>query len=73
VYSRVLSSGRAEAEDFTVAFQGLVNDFCAAHLVFAAVNLHDGGGATGFPDDPALENESAPFPSRPTTRGRSRP
>jgi hypothetical protein len=49
------------AEDFTVAFQGTVSDFYAAGLVGAAVNLHYGGGATGFPDDPAFENEYAPF------------
>jgi hypothetical protein len=49
------------AEDFTVAFQGLTSDFYAAGLVGSAVNLHYGGGAKGFPDDPAFENEYAPF------------
>ena len=49
------------AEDFTVAFQGTVSDFYAAGMVSSAVNLHYGGGATGFPDDPAFENEYAPF------------
>jgi hypothetical protein len=49
------------AEDFTVAFQGTVSDFFAAGLVSAAVNLHYGGGAKGFPDDFAFENEYAPF------------
>ena len=49
------------AEDFTVAFQGTVSDFFAAGLVSAAVNLHYGGGAAGFPDDFAFENEYAPF------------
>jgi hypothetical protein len=49
------------AEDFTFAFQGTVNDFFAANLVSAAVNLHYGGGATGFPNDFAFENEYAPF------------
>jgi hypothetical protein len=49
------------AEDFTVSFQGLTSDFFAAGLVSAAVNLHYGAGATGFPDDPAFEIEYAPF------------
>ena len=49
------------AEDWTVAFQGTVADFFAAGLVSAAVNLHYGGGAAGFPNDPAFENEYAPF------------
>src|ERR1700735_156503 len=49
------------AEDFTYAFQGTVADFFAAGLVSAAVNLHYGGGAAGFPNDPAFENEYAPF------------
>src|SRR3984957_8819140 len=49
------------AEDFTVAFQGTVSDFFAAGLVSAAVDLHYGGGAKGFPDDFAFENEYAPF------------
>jgi len=49
------------ALDFTVAFQGTVADFFAAGLVSAAVNLHYGGGAAGFPNDFAFENEYAPF------------
>jgi len=49
------------AEDFTVAFQGTVADFYAAGLVSSAVALHYGGLAKGFPDDPAFENEYAPF------------
>src|SRR5580658_4906722 len=49
------------AEDFTVAFQGTVADFFAAGLVSSAVALHYGGGAAGFPNDPAFENEYAPF------------
>ena len=49
------------AEDFTVAFQGTVADFFAAGLVSSAVNLHYGGGAKGFPNDFAFENEYAPF------------
>src|ERR1700735_3067963 len=49
------------AEDWTVAFQGTVADFFAAGLVSAAVNLHYGGGAGGFPNDPAVESAYAPF------------
>ena len=49
------------ALDWTVAFQGTVNDFFKAGLVSAAVNLHYGGGAAGFPNDFAFENEYAPF------------
>jgi hypothetical protein len=49
------------AEDFTVAFQGTVADFYAASLVSAAVALHYGGLASGFPNDPAIEDEYAPF------------
>jgi hypothetical protein len=49
------------AEDFTYAFQGTVADFYAAKLVSAAVDLHYGGGAAGFPNDPAFELEYAPF------------
>jgi len=64
------TSNTDPAEDFTVAFQGLVSDFFAAGLVSSAVNLHYGGGAPsqcfGDPtgascDDPALEIEYAPF------------
>jgi hypothetical protein len=49
------------AEDFTVALQGTVADFFKAGLVSAAVDLHYGGGAAGFPNDFAFENEYAPF------------
>jgi hypothetical protein len=49
------------ALDWTVAFQGLTSDFFAAGLVSAAVNLHYGGGSLGSTDDPAFENEYAPF------------
>jgi hypothetical protein len=49
------------ALDWTVAFQGLTSDFFAAGLVSAAVNLHYGGGSVGSTDDPAFENEYAPF------------
>ena len=38
-----------------------VADFYAAKLVSAAVALHYGGLAAGFPNDPAFENEYAPF------------
>jgi hypothetical protein len=49
------------AEDFTFAFQGTVADFFAAQMVSPAVWLHYGGGAAGFPNDFAFENEYAPF------------
>ena len=49
------------AEDFTVSFQGTVADFFAAGLVSAAVDLHYGAGAVGFPNDPAFEFEYAPY------------
>ncbi len=49
------------AEDFTISQQGLVSDFFAAGLVSAAVNLHYGGGATGFPDFEAYEIQYSPF------------
>jgi hypothetical protein len=49
------------AEDFTFAFQGTVADFFAAQMVSAQVDLHYGGGAVGFPNDFAFENEYAPF------------
>jgi hypothetical protein len=48
------------AEDYTISFQGLVSDFFAAGLVSAAVNLHYGAGAVGFPDDFAYEIQYAP-------------
>ena len=49
------------AEDYTVSSQGLVSDFFAADLVCAAVNLHYGGGATGYPDFEAYEIQYSPF------------
>src|ERR1700727_3650854 len=49
------------AEDWTAAFQGTTADFFAAGLVSAAVDLHYGGGAAGFPNDPAFEIEYAPY------------
>jgi hypothetical protein len=55
------TSNSDPALDFTIAFQGFTSDFFAAGLVSAAVNLHYGGGAAGFSDDPAFEYEYAPF------------
>jgi hypothetical protein len=58
------------ALDWTVAYQGTVADFYKAGLVSAAVNLHYGCNSsattgacldTHFPNDPAFENEYAPF------------
>jgi hypothetical protein len=58
------------AEDFTVAYQGLVSDFYAADMVSSAVALHYGGlgildptatPPVHFPDFPAFESEYAPF------------
>jgi len=49
------------AEDFTISQQGLVSDFFTAGLVSAAVNLHYGGGAKGYPDFEAYEIQYAPF------------
>ena len=49
------------AEDFTISQQGLVSDFFAAGLVSAAVNLHYGAGAKGYPDFEAYEIQYAPF------------
>jgi hypothetical protein len=49
------------AEDWTVAYQGTVLDFYGAKLVSSAVALHYGGLAAGFPNDPAFENEYAPY------------
>jgi len=49
------------AEDFNASLQGTVNDFFNAGLVSAAVNLHYGGGAVGFPNDPAFELEYTPY------------
>jgi hypothetical protein len=55
------TSNTDPAEDFVPSIQGTTSDFFAAGLVSAAVNLHYGGGAVGFPDDPAIELEYAPF------------
>ena len=55
------TSNSDPAEDFTYSYQGLTSDFFAAGLVSAAVNLHYGGGATGFPDDPAVEIQYSPY------------
>src|ERR1700735_3387322 len=60
------------AEDWTLAFQGTTADFFAAGLVSSSVALHYGCiGGVHFPDcygfptatvnDPAFENEYAPF------------
>jgi hypothetical protein len=49
------------AEDYTFSYQGQVSDFYAAGLVSAEVNLHYGGGATGFPDDLAFEVQYSPY------------
>src|SRR5437868_6026233 len=49
------------AEDFTLSFQGLTSDFFAAGLVSAAVNLHYGNGSVNAIDEPAFEQEYAPF------------
>jgi len=49
------------AEDFVVSYQGLVSDFFAAGLVSAAVDLHYGAGAVGFPDDFAYEIQYSPY------------
>ena len=63
------SSNSDPAEDYTVSFQGTTSDFYAAGLVSSAVELHYGGGINVtkpagdpvFPDDPAFEEEYAPF------------
>ena len=47
-------------EDFVIDAQGQVSDFYAAGLVSAAVDLHYGGGAPGFPNDQAFELQYAP-------------
>jgi len=49
------------AEDYTFSYQGLVSDFFAAGLVTAAVDLHYGKGAVGFPDDAAFEIQYSPY------------
>ena len=48
------------ALDWTVAFQGTVADFYAAKLVSSAVALTT-LGLLRFPNDPAFENEYAPY------------
>jgi hypothetical protein len=55
------TSNTDPAEDINASFQGTVSDFFAAGLVSAAVNLHFGGGAKGFPNDAAFELEYTPF------------
>ena len=55
------TSNTDPAEDIVPSIQGTTSDFFAAGLVSAAVNLHYGGGAAGFPDDPAIELEYSPF------------
>jgi hypothetical protein len=49
------------AEDYTFSYQGTVADFFAAGLVSAAVDLHYGKGAVGFPNDNAFEIQYSPF------------
>ena len=55
------TSNADPAQDFTVAFQGLVSDFFAAGLVSSALNLHYGNGSVAAIDQPARESEYAPF------------
>jgi hypothetical protein len=50
------------AEDWTVAYQGTVHDFYDANLVSSELALHYGDlRHDGFPNDPAFEQEYAPF------------
>jgi hypothetical protein len=49
------------AEDYTFSYQGTVADFYAANLVTAAVALHYGGLAAGFPNDAAFELQYSPY------------
>jgi hypothetical protein len=50
------------AEDWTVAYQGTVADFYSANLVSSELALHYGDlHHDGFPNDPAFEDEYAPF------------
>ena len=49
------------ALDYTISYQGLVSDFYAAALVSPEVDLHYGAGATGFPDDAAVEVQYSPY------------
>ena len=67
------TSNTDPAEDFTVAFEGLVSDLNTAGLVSKALDLHYGGAGcedydtvtatciTYYPDDEALEIEYSPF------------
>jgi hypothetical protein len=55
------TSNSDPALDYTISYQGLVSDFYAAGLVTAAVDLHYGAGATGFPDDAAFEVQYDPY------------
>jgi hypothetical protein len=55
------TSNSDPALDYTVSYQGLVSDFFAAGLVSAAVDLHYGAGAVGFPDDAAFEVQYDPY------------
>ena len=55
------ASNSDPAEDFTYSDQGTVADFYAAKMVSAAVDLHYGGGAVGYPNDEAYELEYAPY------------
>jgi hypothetical protein len=63
------TSNSDPAEDFTTSFQGLTSDFFAAGLVTSAVALHYGCTSDlfndcsprGFTDDPAFEQEYAPY------------
>jgi hypothetical protein len=55
------TSNSDPAEDFSISEQGTVHDFFLAGLVSAALNLHYGGGAAGFPNFEAYEIEYAPY------------
>jgi hypothetical protein len=63
------TSNSDPAEDFTLSFQGTTSDFFAAGLVTSAVALHYGCtdalfndcSPRGFTDDPAFEQEYAPY------------
>ncbi len=55
------TSNSDPAEDFTVAFQGLVSDFHDSNLVSDQVNLHYGNGSVAAHDEPAFELEYSPY------------
>ena len=55
------SSNSDPAEDFTVAFQGLVSDFHDSKLVSDQVNLHYGDGSVVAHNEPAFELEYSPY------------